>query len=201
MTGKTHWENVYAAKTDAELSWTQSHPSVSLALTRETTPPGSSVIDVGGGASVLADRLLDAGYAVAVLDIAPAALARARERLGAKGDRVRWITADVTAAPALGTFDLWHDRAVFHFLTSPADRSAYAALMARTIAPRGHAVIATFAPDGPAKCSGLDVRRYDAHSLAVELGERFEMIKSLPEMHLTPWGKPQSFQYSVFRLR
>ena len=157
------------------------------------------MIDVGGGTSALGERLLDAGYAVAVLDVSAAALARARSRLGARADAVRWIVADVTADPDLGAHDCWHDRAVFHFLTERADRRRYAALLARSVPSGGHAIIATFAPDGPDKCSGLPVCRYDGPALAAELGHALTLVRETRETHVTPWGKPQSFQYSVFR--
>jgi len=160
--------------------------------------PAGRVIDVGGGTSQLAERLLDRGYAVTVLDISQAAIDRARQRLGARATKVIWMVADVTAGPDLGTFDLWHDRAVFHFLTEFEDRASYATLLARTIPIGGHAMIATFAPDGPEKCSGLEVRRYDGRALAAELGPRFQLVKSVPELHRTPWNAPQSFQYSLF---
>jgi SAM-dependent methyltransferase len=192
-----HWETVYTSKGDAELSWTQAEPAASVALIEEVCPAGR-VIDVGGGTSLLAARLLDRGYTVTVLDISQAAIDRARQRLGARAGEVGWVVADVTAAPDLGTFDVWHDRAVFHFLTAPADRAAYAALLARTVPAGGHAVIATFALDGPEKCSGLEVRRYDGLALAAELGRQFRLVKSVPELHRTPWNVPQSFQYSLF---
>jgi SAM-dependent methyltransferase len=192
-----HWESVYTSKSDAELSWTQAEPATSLALIAEACPAGR-VIDVGGGTSLLGERLVDRGYAVTVLDISQAAINRARERLGRRASEVRWMAADVTADPELGTFDVWHDRAVFHFLTGSEDRAAYAALLARTVPLGGHAVIATFALDGPEKCSGLEVRRYDGSALAAELGTRFKLLKSVPELHRTPWNAPQSFQYSLF---
>ena len=192
-----HWENVYTSKSDEELSWTQAEPATSLALIAEACS-ADSVIDVGGGTSRLAERLLDRGYAVTVLDVSQAAIDRARRRLGTRAGEVDWMVADVTANPDLGTFDVWHDRAVFHFLTAPAERAAYAALLARTVPVGGHAVIATFALDGPEKCSGLEVRRYDGNSLAAELGPRFRLRKSVPELHRTPWNAAQSFQYSLF---
>ena len=157
------------------------------------------MIDVGGGASVLSARLLDRGYTVAVLDISQTAIDRARSRQGARATQIHWIVADVTANPDLGTFDVWHDRAVFHFLTTAPQRAAYTDLLARTVPIDGHAVIATFALDGPEHCSGLAVRRYDGQTLAAELGPRFALLKSVPEMHITPLGGRQSFQYSVFR--
>lgn len=194
---KEHWESVYASKGDAELSWTQADPATSLALIREICPAGR-IIDIGGGTSALAGRLLERGYSVAVLDISEAAIARARKNLGGMAGRVHWIIADVTEDPSLGRFELWHDRAVFHFLTDAADRAAYVNLMTRTILAGGHAVIATFSPEGPEKCSGLEVCRYSGETLAAELGNPWRFLKSVAETHVTPQGKPQAFQYSVF---
>ena len=198
MTRQTHWDQVYASKSEAELSWTQAEPATSLELIGQVCARGGSVIDVGGGTSPLAERLLDGGYSVAVLDISSQAIERARQRIGEKAAKVRWIVADVTAEPEIGTFDLWHDRAVFHFLVNRADREKYVALLARTLRPGGHAIIATFSLEGPEKCSGLPVQRYDATALARELGTGFTLLRSVPEMHVTPWGKTQAFQYSVF---
>jgi 2-polyprenyl-3-methyl-5-hydroxy-6-metoxy-1,4-benzoquinol methylase len=199
VTTKDHWESVYRSKGEQEVSWTQAEPAISLSLIREVCPSGGSVIDVGGGISVLTGRLLDAGYTVGVLDISAAAIDRARQRLGQRGGQVRWIVSDVTATPPLGDYDVWHDRAVFHFHTSRSGRAAYVALLSRTVPVGGHAIIATFALNGPEKCSGLPVQRYDAATLARELGAGFNLVKSLPEIHQTPWGKQQSFQYSLFR--
>ena len=198
MNTKEHWETVYKSKSDQELAWTQSEPGISLALITEVCPAGH-IIDVGGGASALSARLVDRGYAVAVLDISQTAIERARGRLGERAAQIQWIVSDVTANPDLGTFDVWHDRAVFHFLTTVSKRAAYTDLLARTVPVGRHAIIATFALDGPEKCSGLEVRRYDGQSLAAELGPRFALLKSVPEMHITPSGGRQSFQYSVFR--
>jgi len=198
MSTKDHWESVYSSKADAELSWTQPDPHLSLSLIAEVCPAGR-VIDVGGGTSPLAGKLLGCGYSVTVLDISEAAVTRGREKLGSRADTIQWIVADATALTNLGAFDVWHDRAVFHFLTNPADRAAYVALLQRTLALGRHAVIATFALDGPEKCSGLDVRRYSGQTLRAELGTSWELLKTVPETHITPEGKPQSFQYSVFR--
>ncbi|MBZ5677187.1 MAG: class I SAM-dependent methyltransferase [Acidobacteriia bacterium] len=198
MSTKDHWESVYASKPETELSWTQPDPHLSLSLIAEICPTGS-VIDVGGGTSLLAGKLLDRGYSVAVLDISESAVTKGRERLGPKASMVHWIVADVTASPDLGSFDVWHDRAVFHFLTNQADRAAYVTLLNRTVSAGRHAVISTFAPDGPEKCSGLDVQRYSGLTLSAELGSSFVLLKSVLETHWTPGGKPQSFQYSVFR--
>lgn len=171
---------------------------MSLSLIQEVLPRGA-VIDVGGGASPLAGRLLNLGYSVAVLDIAPAAMERAQHALRERASLVRWLVADVTAIKSVGRFDLWHDRATFHFLTDPAHRKRYLNLLRRAVPVGGHAIIATFAKTGPTKCSGLDVVRYDAESLARELGRGFTLLKSVPETHLTPWGTQQDFQYAVFR--
>src|SRR5579863_8892365 len=180
MSTQEHWESVYASKGDQDLSWTQPEPRMSLSLISEVRRTGR-VIDVGGGTSLLAERLLSRGYSVTVLDISQTAIDRARSRLGARASQIHWIVSDVTAYPDLGSFDVWHDRAVFHFLTAPADRAAYAALLARTVPAGGHAVVATFALDGPEICSGLEVRRYDGQSLAAELGPQFELLKCVPE--------------------
>ncbi len=145
------------------------------------------------GASVLPELLSDRGYAVTLLDISEAALERARKRLDPKAGQIHWIAADIASGQGLETFDVWHDRAVFHFLTAPADRAAYRILLVQSVPPGGHAVIGTFALDGPEKCSGLEARRYDGPLLAVELGPQFAILKSEPEIHVTPWGKPQSF--------
>jgi SAM-dependent methyltransferase len=198
QTRAEHWETIYRSKGDAELSWTQPEPRTSLELIGEVCPRGR-VIDVGAGNSTLTERLIDEGYDVTALDISPAAVDRLRQRLANKAAAAHFIVADIASAPDIGTFDVWHDRAVFHFLTEPADRAKYISLMTRSLTPRGHAIIATFAPDGPTQCSGLDVCRYDSASLSAEVGDSFKLIRSLPETHLTPWGKPQSFQYSVLR--
>jgi 2-polyprenyl-3-methyl-5-hydroxy-6-metoxy-1,4-benzoquinol methylase len=195
-----HWENIYHSKSDQSLSWHQEEPATPLALIAEAASPDLRVIDVGGGSSMLAARLLDKGFRnVAVLDISEAALNRAKSRIGARAELIRWIAADVTAVGDIGQFDVWHDRAVFHFLTDPEDRRRYAALAERTIPVGGHLIIATFALDGPERCSGLPVHRYDAKGLAREFMHSFALEKELPEIHITPGGKPQSFIYAVFR--
>lgn len=201
MDRKGHWEGVYTTKGESEVSWYQAEPRLSLDLI-EVADGGrrGRIIDVGGGASLLVDRLLDRGFSrVAVLDLSDAALAKSRERLGKRPDEVEWIVADIARVEEVGTFDLWHDRAVFHFLTDPEDRRRYVDLARRTIPAGGHLVIATFADDGPTKCSGLDVCRYDARSLAGELGEGFALIADAKETHTTPWEATQSFVYGLFR--
>ncbi len=198
---KAHWERVYATKAETGVSWYQGEPRLSLELITSVAPArGGRVLDVGGGASVLVDRLLDLPFAeIAVLDISETALERARARLGRRAERVRWIVADVTAAPAPGSFDVWHDRAVFHFLTEAADRRAYVELARRTVPEGGHVLIATFADEGPRRCSDLDVCRYNAGTLSAELGPGFALVREASETHTTPWGAPQPFFYGVFR--
>jgi SAM-dependent methyltransferase len=193
-----HWDSIYRTKEPAQLSWTENDPTVSLEMIAQSCPRGR-ILEIGGGTSLLVDRLLDAGHRVTVLDISTEALEHARKRLGGRAADVTWIVADVTTVGDVGRHDVWHDRAVFHFLTEAADRRRYADLLARSVVPGGHAVIATFAPDGPPKCSGLDVCRYDGDALAREIGPGFERLRTDVVTHLTPWGKPQSFQYSLFR--
>lgn len=198
MNTQEHWELLYASKGDQEPSWTQPEPRTSLSIIGEVCP-ASRVIDVGGGTSFLAEKLLDRGYSVTVLNISQTAIDRARKRLGAHAREIHWIIADVTAHRDLGSFDVWHDRAVLHFFIAPADRAAYTALLTQTVFLGGHAVIGTFALDGPEKCSGLEVQRYGGQKLAAELGSQFDLLKSVPEMHVTPRGERQSFQYSLFK--
>jgi ubiquinone/menaquinone biosynthesis C-methylase UbiE len=200
---KAHWEAVYASKGAAGVSWYQAEPRRSLELIQGVAPrTGGRIIDVGGGASVLVDRLLALPLEqIAVLDIAETALARARERLGDRAQRVRWIAADVTEIPEVGTFDIWHDRAVFHFLTDAEDRKKYAGLARRTVPAGGHVIIASFADDGPKRCSDLEVCRYNARTMAEELGEGFSLLRDARETHTTPWNTSQAFFYGVFRRR
>jgi hypothetical protein len=197
---KAHWDKVYSTQGETGVSWYQSEPGLSLALIRTFAPAAQGrIIDVGGGDSVLVDRLLDLRYErIAVLDISKTALSRAMSRLGERAARVDWIAADVTEAATLGTFDIWHDRAVFHFLTDPADRSKYVALVRQTVPVRGHVIIASFTDDGPKRCSALDVCRYNATTMAAEMGDVFALVKEAREMHTTPWGSEQAFFYGVF---
>jgi trans-aconitate methyltransferase len=165
-------------------------------------PVDAPIIDVGGGASVLVDCLLAQGRsALSVLDVSAAALANARKRLGANATKVQWIEADVREFEPTQRYALWHDRAVFHFLTDPADRAAYKAVLRRSLKPRAHAVVATFALDGPARCSGLDVAHYDAVTLHAQFGDDFEMLDSRRETHITPAGAEQRFTWVHLRLR
>lgn len=203
MENRTHWDGVYSAKTEAELSWHQDDPSVSFDLMHKAgLSAATSVIDIGGGTSRIVDGLLAAGLRdVSVLDLSENALLAARQRLGPDSDKVTWITADVTRWRAQRTYDLWHDRAVFHFLTGPEDRAAYLRRLEKSLSPAGHAIIATFSLDGPEKCSGLPVVRYSPDTLAATLGAGFERVVHQHHEHRTPWGSPQAFQYSLFRKR
>ncbi|MFI5456081.1 MAG: class I SAM-dependent methyltransferase [Isosphaerales bacterium] len=197
---KAHWEEVHTATPETGVSWYQAEPRLSLELIRAVAPGGGRIIDVGGGASVLVDRLLDLPFGrIAVLDIAETALSKTKSRLGERAGRVEWIAADVTEIPDLGMFDVWHDRAVFHFLTDAADRRKYVALARRTLPEGGHLIIASFADEGPKRCSDLDVCRYNATSLAAELGKGFSLVREARESHTTPLGSPQAFFYGVFR--
>jgi SAM-dependent methyltransferase len=198
---KQHWEQVYTSKSSLEVSWYQAEPRLSLDLIhRSGIGRASPIIDVGGGASLLVDRLQADGYTqLAVLDISGAALATARQRLGPKAARIEWYEADVTQFTAPHTFTLWHDRAVFHFLTAGEDRRRYVEALKRTLTPDGHVVIAAFAIGGPTRCSGLDIVQYDAAKLLAELGNDFRLEEELAETHHTPAGKDQKFGF--FRLR
>jgi len=197
-----HWQGVYLAKPDAELSWFQGRPTVSLELIRSLPEVPHRAVDVGGGQSALAGELLDLGVdEVTVLDISGAALQRGRARLGARAARVTWLECDVLAAQGLGPFDLWHDRACFHFMVDAHDRKRYMRTMGAAVAPGGHAIIATFGPDGPEKCSGLPVQRWSCDTLAAQCAPAFELVHSVVETHATPWGKTQEFAYTVLRRR
>jgi len=195
---KQHWEQVYRDKAEDAVSWFQIHPQVSLDLIKSCTKPGDALIDVGGGASRLVDHLLAEGYTdLTVLDVSEAALERAGARLGKDALKVQWLVADITLWRPERQYRLWHDRAVFHFLTEPEDRSAYLAALSTALVPGAYAVIASFALDGPERCSGLPVQRYSPESLAEELGADFRLQESREEAHLTPMGRLQRFQYSL----
>jgi 2-polyprenyl-3-methyl-5-hydroxy-6-metoxy-1,4-benzoquinol methylase len=203
MDRESHWETTYRAKSPTEVSWYTPHLAESLRLIEEVVKPEAKIIDVGGGASTLVDDLLAAGYQnVTVLDISGTALELASERLGERAQLVNWIRSDVTTVElASESYDAWHDRAVFHFLLEEGDRKKYVANLARSLVAGGYAVIGTFAPSGPERCSGLDVRRYDASTLHAELGDAFELGTTLEMTHVTPGGKPQRFAITRFRKR
>ena len=194
-----HWEQIYRSQPAESVSWFEAAPTTSLALLdRAGLDPQSSVIDVGGGASRLVDQLLARGvHRVAILDIAPAALDLARARLGKGAASVTWMAVDVLTAPLPpAAYDIWHDRAVFHFLTAAADRARYVAQLTHALRPNGQIILATFAEDGPPRCSGLDVVRYAPDALARELGPGFNLLESLRVAHPTPRGATQSFLYT-----
>jgi ubiquinone/menaquinone biosynthesis C-methylase UbiE len=202
MADKSHWERVYADRADDAFSWFQRHPLRSLSLIAASgVDSDAAIIDVGGGASRLTAELLSQGFVdLWVLDIAVTALAVARKQLGASADRVHWIEEDVTRVdlpPA--RFDIWHDRAVFHFLTDPRERAAYVGAALRAVKPGGYLIIAAFAEDGPERCSGLPVARYDAASLASQFGDGCSLLRTEEEIHLTPAGKEQHFRYCLLR--
>lgn len=200
---QAHWESVYATKGETGVSWFQDNPAPSLELIAAVgATQSTAIIDIGGGASRLVDSLLEKGFcALTVLDLSAAALEAAKSRLGIEAEKVRWIVADATLWEPTEVYDVWHDRAAFHFLTDQADRTAYIARLKKALREGGHAIVATFAPDGPERCSGLPIVRYDAESLGETLGERFELIETRRHTHATPWGSTQSFQFSAFQFR
>lgn len=192
-----HWESVYSNRAAEEVSWFKPHAASSLRLIEGCTDTNAHVIDVGGGASVLVDGLLDAGYRhLTVLDLAESALTVSRKRLGARAQSVHWVVADITQAHLpTAHYDVWHDRAVFHFLTAPADRARYVAQVLKSVKPGGHVIVAAFGPGGPLQCSGLDVMRYAPDALHAEFGMPFRLLKHETEIHHTPAGKEQEFVY------
>lgn len=201
LEAKVHWDQVYEAKSTDELSWFQRQATFSMRLIHAAgAAPQSRIIDVGGGASCLPRELLDAGFEdVTVLDISAKALAKAKQALGNRADRIAWIEGDVTRDTIEGRFDIWHDRAVLHFLTDRGDRVRYRNLLLDALAANGQAIIATFAMDGPERCSGLPVVRYDSALLSETLGPRLKLVETLREQHVTPGGALQRFAW--FRLR
>ena len=198
---RAHWENVYASKAENEVSWFQESPAPSLALIAGVrATPDSAIIDIGGGASRLVDHLIEHGFHdVTVLDLSAAALEIAKARLGERAGRAQWLVADATTWQPSRAYDVWHDRAAFHFLTEDRDRAAYIARLKQGLKIGGHAIIATFALDGPEKCSGLPVMRYDASRLGQALGPEFKLLQSHGNDHATPWGSHQQFQFSLFQ--
>jgi len=199
---QAYWEKVYATRAPTEVGWFQDEPAPSLAMIAAAgIEPTASVIDVGGGASRLVDRLLDEAFQrVTVLDVSIQGLTAAKTRLGARAAAVDWLVEDVTTwSPPRGAFDLWHDRAVFHFLIEETERRAYVRALSRGLRSGGHAVLAPFALTGPERCSGLPVRRYSPETLLAELGADFQLIDAKPETHLTPDGASQDFIWCLFR--
>ncbi|TNC96811.1 MAG: methyltransferase type 12 [Gallionellaceae bacterium] len=204
MRSKDHWEKVYSTKPTDSVSWFQEHADLSLDLIRATgMSKDAGLIDVGGGASTLVDDLRTDGYSdLTVLDLSDAALGAARKRLGDAEKNVRWIVSDITEVdlPAK-RYDIWHDRAVFHFLTTPEQRAAYVRTVFRSVKPGGHVIVAAFAENGPLECSGLPVMRYRSDELHEQFGESFQLLAHCTEQHHTPSGKVQPFVYCYCRLR
>jgi SAM-dependent methyltransferase len=195
-----YWQDVYLTRPPDDVGWYEPDPVVSRRLVGEAVRAGSqSVIDIGGGASSLVDHLLDLDLArIAVLDVSEAGLDVSRRRIGDRASRVEWMVGDVTSVGHVGVFDIWHDRAAFHFLVEPADRAAYVRLAERTLSPGGTLLIATFAPDGPERCSGLPVCRYDGEQLAQVLGPTFRLDATERHTHTTPRGIDQQYAYATF---
>jgi SAM-dependent methyltransferase len=203
MTQADHWERIYRTKDPTQVSWYQPEPTLSLDLIQRVAPDlDAPIIDVGGGASTLVDGLLATGYRhLTVLDLSPTALALARQRLGVKAGLVAWIAGSVLDAGLReSAYAVWHDRAVFHFLTDRRDRDRYVAQTRRAVRPNGHVIVASFSPEGPAKCSGLDVARYSPEGMHAEFGAGFRLLDSVREDHHTPAGAIQAFVYCLCRV-
>lgn len=202
MNTKTHWENIHQTKTPMQVSWYQEHSRLSLEyISRTGVDKTDQIIDIGGGTSTLVDDLLTNEYQhINVLDISAAALQTTQQRLGARANEVTWMEADITQAQLPYQFyDVWHDRAIFHFLTQPKDRQSYVRAVRHSVKPGGHVIVATFAPYGPDHCSGLEVVRYSEDSLHGEFGEDFKVVDSARETHHTPFGTEQRFIYCYCR--
>jgi 2-polyprenyl-3-methyl-5-hydroxy-6-metoxy-1,4-benzoquinol methylase len=203
MSEQTHWDKIYREKPPGQLSWHRPHLEVSLKLIEAAAPARSaSIIDVGGGQSTLVDDLLARKYEnVTVLDLSPMAIELTKKRLGAAAQQVQWLVTNVTEANLdAQAYDVWHDRAVFHFLTKEEARKDYVRQVGRAVKPGGYVIVGTFGPQGPQKCSGLDVVRYDAESLHGEFGTKFELVESFSENHTTPWETTQQFLYCLCRV-
>lgn len=199
---KAHWESVYSTKSAESVSWFQPHASISLGIIKKINlEKTAQIIDVGGGASTLVDSLLENDFTnVTVMDLSGAALNSAQKRLGDASKKVQWVEGDILHfLPPTQGIDLWHDRAVFHFLIAGADRRRYVEAVLDSVKLGGHVIIATFSEDGPEQCSGLPVRRYCPSTLHAELGEQFELLGHEKESHQTPTGKTQSFTYCHFK--
>lgn len=201
---KTHWETVYTSKDSTQVSWFKEHLNLSLSFIQSTGVDRSGqIIDVGGGASTLVDDLLDRGFEhITLLDVSQKAISLAKKRLGSHAHSITWLDSDIRKVKLPHHFyEVWHDRAVFHFLTSPEDRKAYLDTVKDTLKPGGHLIIATFAIDGPQRCSGLEVVRYNSNTLQAEFGDGFELIDTIDELHKTPFETEQKFTYCYFRKR
>jgi 2-polyprenyl-3-methyl-5-hydroxy-6-metoxy-1,4-benzoquinol methylase len=203
MSIQTHWESIYGSKPPDAVSWYRPHLEVSLDLIERCAAGASaSIIDVGAGESTLVDDLVSRGYReITVLDVSKTAIEATKQRLGRSAEYVRWMLGDITQVSLRPqSFDVWHDRAVFHFLTEPTQREAYVRSVLNAVRPGGYVIVSTFGPEGPTKCSGLDVMRYDAEALHREFGKRFRIEESSKEIHRTPWGAAQQFVYCCCRI-
>lgn len=203
MDPKTHWDKIYTTQAPESVSWYRAHLETSLALIeRAAASRSANIVDIGGGESTLVDDLLLRGYKnLTVLDVSQTAIEVTKRRMGPAADQVRWLVGDILEIGLEPrAYDLWHDRAVFHFLTTQKDRIAYVRQVARAVKPGGHVIVSTFGPEGPTKCSGLEVMRYDADSLHGEFGGSFRLVESSKELHQTPSGRTQQFLYCYCRL-
>lgn len=203
MDARTHWEKIYSTKAPDQVSWYRPHLQTSIALIeRSANDCSAAIIDVGGRESTLVDDLLARGFQnVTALDVSEVAIKQAKTRLGQAAERVHWLVADITQVELEPrAYDVWHDRAVFHFLADSQQRAAYVRQAARSVKPGGHVIVSTFGPEGPTKCSGLDVVRYDADSLHHEFGTRFRLVESSKELHRTPFGATQQFLYCLCKV-
>ena len=203
MDTQAHWERIYTGKAPDQVSWYRPHLETSLALIEQFAPGrSSSIIDVGGGESTLVDDLLARGYEnVTVLDISQTAIDENRKRLSGASEHVHWLVGDITKVELESSaYDVWHDRAVFHFLIAPSDRAAYVRQVVRSLKHGGHLIVSAFGPEGPTKCSGLDVVRYSAESLQGEFGAQFRLLSSSVELHRTPFATVQQFVCCCFRV-
>ncbi len=202
MQSKEHWERVYTTKATDAVSWFQESATQSIDfINKSKVPLSASIIDIGGGASILIDNLVAKSYSnLSVLDLSGAALLASQNRLKEASKNIKWIEGNILDVDfERHSFDLWHDRAVFHFLTNAEDRKKYIDLLSKAVKPNGHIIIATFAEDGPLQCSGLPVMRYSVEELHSELGQEFTLIESKKELHHTPFNTVQSFIYCYFR--
>jgi 2-polyprenyl-3-methyl-5-hydroxy-6-metoxy-1,4-benzoquinol methylase len=203
MDAKTHWENVYTTKAPESVSWYRAHLETSIALVgRATGSLSASIVDIGGGESTLVDDLLVRGYKnLTVLDISQTAIDVTKKRLGSAAEQVHWLVGDIVEVELdPQVYDVWHDRAVFHFLRTPEQRVNYVRQVTLAVKPGGHVIVSTFGPEGPTRCSGLEVMRYDAESLHSEFGGRFRLVESSKELHQTPFGTTQQFLFCYCRL-
>lgn len=197
---KTHWENIYRSKKLEEVSWYQPTPKISLEfIAAASLPKNAKIIDVGGGDSFLVDYLLDLGFTdISVLDISENALLRAQKRLGARADQVTWMVSDILEFKPRQTYDLWHDRAAFHFLTTETEIEKYVSIASKAVANQGHLIIGTFATDGPEKCSGIRIQQYSDALLSNQFGRCFDRISCRTETHKTPFDTTQNFVFCHF---